>query len=75
MPKVPTVGPAEAKGDKAEEPQVEKVIKMPEIVSPAAEADLSKMQKSSCYNSQEEEDGQRAGCCVGDHKGLEPHSY
>jgi hypothetical protein len=57
VPKVPTVGPAEAKDDKAEEPQVEKVIKMPEIVSPAAEADLSKMQKSSCYNSQEE-DGQ-----------------
>jgi hypothetical protein len=24
VPKVPTVGPAEAKGDKAEEPQVEK---------------------------------------------------
>jgi hypothetical protein len=45
VPKVPTVGPAKAKDDKAEEPQVEKVIKVPEIVSPPAEVDLSKMQK------------------------------
>jgi hypothetical protein len=45
VPKVPTVGPAEARDDKAEEPQMEKVIKTPEIVSPPAEADLSKMQK------------------------------
>jgi hypothetical protein len=43
--KVPTVGPAEAKDNKAEEPQVEKAIKVPEIVSPPAEANLSKMQK------------------------------
>jgi hypothetical protein len=44
--KVPTVGPVDAKDDKAEEPQMEKVIKMPEILSPPAEADLSKMQKA-----------------------------
>jgi hypothetical protein len=43
--KVPTVGPAEAKDDKAEGQQVEKLKKVPEIVSPQAEADLSKMQK------------------------------
>jgi hypothetical protein len=46
VPKVPTVGPVEAKGDKAEGPQVKKVIKMPEILSPPIEADLSKMQKA-----------------------------
>jgi hypothetical protein len=46
VPKVPTVGPAEAKDDKAKEPQVEKVIKVPEILSPPAEADLPKMQKA-----------------------------
>jgi hypothetical protein len=46
VPKVPTVGPAEAKDDKAKEPQVEKVIKVPEIMSPSAEADLPKMQKA-----------------------------
>jgi hypothetical protein len=46
VPKVPTVGPAKAKDDKAKEPQVEKVIKVPEILSPPAEADLPKMQKT-----------------------------
>jgi hypothetical protein len=47
VPKVRTIGPAEAKDDKAEEPQVEKVVKLPEILSPAAEAKLPKMQKAS----------------------------
>jgi hypothetical protein len=42
---VPSVGPAEAKDDKAEEPQVEKVTKMPEILSPPVEAKLPKVQK------------------------------
>jgi hypothetical protein len=45
--KVPTVGPTEAKDDKGEEPQVEKVIKMPEILSPLTKANLSKMQKAT----------------------------
>jgi hypothetical protein len=45
VPKVPTVGPAEARDDKAEEPQVEKVKKAPEILSPPTEADLPEMQK------------------------------
>jgi hypothetical protein len=45
VPKVPTVGPAEASDDKAEEPQAEKVIKTPEILSPPEGADLPKMQK------------------------------
>jgi hypothetical protein len=44
--KVPTVGPAEAKNDKAEEPQVEKIEKMPEILSPLAKAKLPKVQKA-----------------------------
>jgi hypothetical protein len=34
VPKVPSVGLAEVKDDKAEEPPVEQVIKVPEIVSP-----------------------------------------
>jgi hypothetical protein len=46
VPKVPTVGPGEAKDDKAEEPQVEKTIKMPEILSPPAEAKLPMVQKA-----------------------------
>jgi hypothetical protein len=46
VPKVPTVGPAEAKDDKVKEPQMEKVIKVPEILSPPVEADLPKVQKT-----------------------------
>jgi hypothetical protein len=45
VPKVPTVRPAEARDDKAEEPQVEEVMKTPEILSPPAEVNLPKMQK------------------------------
>jgi hypothetical protein len=45
VPKVPIVGPAEVKDDKAAEPQVKKVIKVLENVSPPAEANLPKMQK------------------------------
>jgi hypothetical protein len=47
VPKVPTVGPAEAKDDKAKEPQVEKVIKALEILSPPAEAELPKAQTTA----------------------------
>jgi hypothetical protein len=46
VPKVLTVGPTKAKDDKAKEPQVEKVIKVLEILSPLIEADLPKMQKT-----------------------------
>jgi hypothetical protein len=45
VPKVPTVGPTKVKNDKVEEPHLEKVIKVPEILSPSAKADLPKMQK------------------------------
>jgi hypothetical protein len=47
MPKTPTVEPIEAKVDKAEEPKVEEIMKMPEILSPPTEAKLSKVQKAS----------------------------
>jgi hypothetical protein len=46
VPKVPAVGPAEAKNDKAEEPQVEKIEKMLEILNPAVEAKLPEVQKA-----------------------------
>jgi hypothetical protein len=46
MPKMPTVGPIEAKDDKAEEPKVEETMKMPEIMSPSTEAKLPKVQKA-----------------------------
>jgi hypothetical protein len=44
--KVPTVEPAEAKDDAAEEPKFEKTVIMPEILSPPAEAELPKVQKA-----------------------------
>jgi hypothetical protein len=47
VPKMPTVGPTISKDDKAEEPQVEETMKMPEILSPPTEAKLLKVQKAS----------------------------
>jgi hypothetical protein len=44
--KMPIVGPIEAKDDKAEEPKVEEIMKMLEILSPPAEAKLPKVQKA-----------------------------
>jgi hypothetical protein len=51
VPKMPIVGPIEAKDDKAEEPKVEKVIKVSEILSPPVEKDLTKMQKPPVVTS------------------------
>jgi hypothetical protein len=47
VPKVPIVGPAISKDEKAEEPQTEETMKMPEILSPSTEAKLPKVQKAS----------------------------
>jgi hypothetical protein len=44
--KMPIVRPIEAKDDKTEEPKVDKTMKMPEILSPPAEAKLPKVQKA-----------------------------
>jgi hypothetical protein len=52
VPKMPTVGPVEAKDDKAEEPKVEETVKMPEILSPPAEAKLPKVQKACAATPQ-----------------------
>jgi hypothetical protein len=46
VPKVPKVGPTEAKNDAAEEPKLEKIVKMPEILSPPSKAELPKVQKA-----------------------------
>jgi hypothetical protein len=51
VPKMPTVRPVEAKDDKAEEPKVEEIMKMPEILSPPTEVKLSKVQKDSAATS------------------------
>jgi hypothetical protein len=47
MPKVLTVKLVETKFDKAEEPKIEEIMKMPEILSPSTEATVSKVQMGS----------------------------
>jgi hypothetical protein len=47
MPKVLTVGLVETKVDKAEVPEIEEIIKMPEILSPPTEVTMLKVQKGS----------------------------
>jgi hypothetical protein len=47
MPKVLTVKLDEMKVDKAEEPKIEEIMKMPEILSPSIEATVSKVQMGS----------------------------
>jgi hypothetical protein len=69
--KVPTVGPVEAKDDKAEELQVEKVIKVREIVSPPTKADLSKMQKITAATPKKRRMASVLDC-YRDYEGLEP---
>jgi hypothetical protein len=47
VPKVAIVGPAKAEDNKAKEPQVERVTKMPEMLSPSVAVGLPKVQKTS----------------------------
>jgi hypothetical protein len=46
VPKVPIVGPAKAEDDMAREPELEKTMMMPKILSPPTEAELPKMTKA-----------------------------
>jgi hypothetical protein len=61
MPKTNLVEPVEAKVDKAKES--------------SNRGKTAEGAKNFCRDSQEEEDGQRVGCCAGAYKGLEPCSY
>jgi hypothetical protein len=46
VPKVPIVGPAEAKDDAAREPELEEIVMMPKIMSTPVEAELPKVTKA-----------------------------
>jgi hypothetical protein len=46
VPKVPTVGSVEAKDDTTREPELQKTVMMPKILSPPAEAELPKVIKA-----------------------------
>jgi hypothetical protein len=68
VPKVPIVGSAKAKDGVAKEPELEKnnsVAKEPTGRGRTAEGD-----KGSRHNSQEEDNGQHARHCHGNHKGI-----
>jgi hypothetical protein len=75
VPKMPTVGPIEAKYDRAEEPKVEETMKMLEIPSPPAEAKLPKVQKAPAATPKRKRMASVCGCCARDHNGLEPRPY
>jgi hypothetical protein len=47
MPKTHTAGPAEDKAEKAEEPKIDEITKIPKILSLPLEANLPKIQKTS----------------------------
>jgi hypothetical protein len=47
MPKVPIADPVKGEVEKAEDLKIEKIIKMPKILSPATEAPSPKVQKAS----------------------------
>jgi hypothetical protein len=75
VPKVPIVGPAEAKDDTARELEVEKNNDDAKDFEPTGRGKIAEDDKGSCHNSQEEEDGQRARRCQGDHTSLDLCSY
>jgi hypothetical protein len=75
VPKVPTVELVETKVDRAEEPKIEKIMKMPEILSPPTEAKLPKVQKASAATPKRRRKANVMDGCAGDYEGLEPCSY
>jgi hypothetical protein len=74
VPKVPTAGPVEAKMIWPKRQRWEN-SENARNSEPTSRGKIAEGAKSSYRNSQEEEDGQRARSCYGDHKGLEPCSY
>jgi hypothetical protein len=57
VPKMPTIGPAEAKDDAAKEPKLETNSEDAKNFEPTGRGRFAEGDKGSCYNSQEKEDG------------------
>jgi hypothetical protein len=74
VPKEPTVGPTISKDNKAEKPQAEDKENARNS-DPFNRGRTAKDAKGFCRNSQEEKNGQHAGCCARDYEGLEPCSF
>jgi hypothetical protein len=75
VPKVPIVGPAEAKDDAAREPELEKNNDDARNSESTGRGRIAEGDKGSCYNSQEKENGQRARRSHGDHKSFDSYPY
>jgi hypothetical protein len=73
VPKITTVEPAKAEGNKAKEPQVERVTKNARNPESSIRGNTVEGAKGFYCDSQEK-DGECAGCCSGDYKGAEPCS-
>jgi hypothetical protein len=77
MPKLPSVKLIETKADKdkAEGSKIEKITKMPEILSPSTEIRVPKAQKGSAATPRKEKDGKCVRCCARNSKILESCSF
>jgi hypothetical protein len=75
VPKVPTVGPAEAKDDTAREPKLEETMMMPKILSPPAEAELPKMTKAPATTPKRRRMASMLDAVMETRKSLDPYSY
>ena len=75
MPKVLTVELVETKVDKVEEPKIEEIIKMPEILSPPTEATVPKVQMGSAVTPKRRRMANLLDVVLETTKNLESCSY
>jgi hypothetical protein len=71
VPKVPIVGSAETKDGAAKVPELEKNSNVARNSESTGRGRTAEGDKGSRHNSQEEENGQRARRCYGNHKGID----
>jgi hypothetical protein len=69
--KVPIVGSAETNDDMAIEPELEKTVMLPEILSPPAEAELPKVTKAPATTPKRRRMASAARRCYGNHKDID----
>jgi hypothetical protein len=74
VPKVPTVGLPKPKMMRPKG-QNWKNSDDAKNFEPTGRGRIAEGDKGSCHNSQEKEDDQRARCCHGDHKSIDPSFY
>jgi hypothetical protein len=75
MPKVSIAEPVKDKADKVEESKAKKIMQFPKKIEPSDRGNTAEGTKGFYCNSQEEKDGECAGCCAGNDKSLDSCSY